>query len=254
MPLAEQYAGGFMATESFHTSPMQNIQQAPDPVHGAYRLESLAPLIAGASLLSLSKYLKSPVRVWAIIGGGALVAWGIANDRRLRRFIGMAPYETRSGVASVHHKHAIRIEKSIIVAGSLDNIYRIWRNPENLPQFIRHIKSVREIPGNRSHWIVKMAIGREFQWESEIYNEIPNKFFAWRSMLNADVNHAGSVHFRKVKDSARTEIRVILSYEPPGGALGSWLARISGIDPAKLLEMDLQRFKTSFESGHYTVH
>jgi uncharacterized membrane protein len=254
MPFARKFAGGRMATESFDTSPTQNIEQASHWVHGTPRLESLVPLIAGASLLTLSNHLKSPVRIWAILGGGALVFWGIAKDQRFRRVLGIEPVETLSGVASVHHRQAIRIEKVITVVGQLENIYRIWRNPENLPQFIHHIKSVREIPGNRSHWIVKMALGREFQWESEIYNEEPNKFFAWRSLMNADVNHAGSVHFRRVQDSNRTEIRVILSYEPPGGALGAWFARISGIDPANQLEMDLERFKASFESGHYTVH
>jgi uncharacterized membrane protein len=242
-----------MAIESVSNHP-SGIPPELRESQNTLNVERVASLIAGGVLLSIGWRLRSPARIFAIIGGGTLAYWGVTGDRRLCRIIGFEQAETRSGIASVRHDHAIRIEKTITVGGSLESIYRIWRNPENLPCFMDHIQAVRAISSNRSHWMLKGPAGKAIQWESEIYNEKPNEFFAWRSMLNADVNHAGSIHFRRLPDSSQTEIRVILSYEPPGGMLGSWLARLSGNDPVTQLEHYLWRFKTVFEAGRFTVH
>jgi uncharacterized membrane protein len=82
------------------------------------------------------------------------------------------------------------------------------------------------------------------------HNEKENESFAWRSLLNADVNNAGSIHFRNMPDSDQTEVRVILSYEPPGGMFGAWAAKLTGTDPEVQVEQGLSRFKQEFESGH----
>ena len=71
-------------------------------------------------------------------------------------------------------------------------------------------------------------------------------------MLNADVNHAGSVHFRSLPGSSQTEIRVILCYEPPCGDLGAWIAELSGIDPETQVQDGLHRFKRAYESSDCT--
>lgn len=215
--------------------------------------ERLASIVGGGALLALSwPWRRSPAGVGAMIGGGLLVYWGVTGDPRLCQIFGYRS-QTKSGVASVRHNRSVRVEKAIVVDGVLRDIYRIWRNPENLPCFAEDLKSVRAISDLRSHWVMKGPAGKDLEWESEIYNERENESFAWRSMLNADVNHAGSVHFQSLPDS-KTEIRVILSYEPPGGMLGSWAAKLSGSDPELQLERGLVRFKEAFETGQLTVH
>jgi len=192
---------------------------------------------------------QSPAKIGAMAAGGILLYWSVTGDERLCRMFGYKGTRTRSGVASVHHNRAIRVEKSIAVDGRVETIYRIWRNPENLPCFANRLKSVRAIPGNRSHWIAKGPAGKDIEWEAEIYNEKENESFAWRSLLNADVNNAGSIHFRNLSETNQTEVRVILSYEPPGGLLGSWAAKLTGTDPEIQLEKGLIQFKQAFESG-----
>jgi uncharacterized membrane protein len=152
-------------------------------------IERIASLIARGALVALGCKWKSPARIFALLGGSTLLYWG-ATARPLASFLPGGRLQTKSGIASVRHNRAIRVESSIIVGGPVEKICRIWRNPENLPFFIDDIKSVRPISDTRSHWIVKGPAGKEIEWESEIYNEKQNEFFAWRSMLNADVNHA----------------------------------------------------------------
>lgn len=234
--------GGFMAQQiSIHQS---GIEWLPERIGSA---------LAGGALIAISRRLPSSMKFGAILGGGILLYWGATGDPRLCRFIGYKGRGTRSGVASVHHDKGIRLEKSVTVAGPVSDLYRIWRNPENLPCFVDHLKSVRSISDRRSHWILEGPTGSDVEWESEIYNEKENDSFAWRSLLNADVNNAGSVHFRSLPGSNQTEVRVIMSYEPPGGTLGSWIAKMFGNDPEAQLERDLLYFKQAFESGLLTA-
>jgi len=212
--------------------------------------ERIGSTLAGGALVALGWRWRSPARMGALAGGGLLLYWGLTGDTRLCRAIGYKGSRTRSGIASVHHNRAVRIEKAIAVAGPVESIYRIWRNPENLLCFVDHLKSVRAISDLRSHWVVKGPAGKEIEWESEIYSEKENESFAWRSLLNADVNNAGSVHFRSLPGPDQTEVRVVLSYEPPGGILGAWAAKLSGVDPESQLDTDLNRFKTFYESGN----
>lgn len=216
--------------------------------------DRIGTLAAGGALVAAGWPWRSPLRVGALIGGGILMYWGVTGDSRLRRFLGRQRSRTKSGVASVHHNKAVRIEKAVTVRGPVGDIYRIWRNPENIPCFARQLISVRAINDMRSHWIARGPAGRDVEWESEIYNQRENESFAWRSMQNADVNHAGSVHFRTIPETDATEVRVILSYEPPAGALGSWVARLSDSDPETQLQEGLLRFKEEFEAGNLRVH
>lgn len=215
--------------------------------------ERIVSLAAGAALILISRRLPSPGRMYAAIGGGLLLYWGASNGTNVSEALGFGKSRTRSGVASVRHNRAVRIEKSIAVHGAPEDVYRVWRNPENFPCFVRRVKSVRAVNDNRSHWIIEGPAGHDLEWESEIHYEKPHQSFAWRTLLNADVNHAGSLHFRPLSDS-RTEIRVVLSYEPPGGSLGRMVSRLSGADPEAQIEHGLKSFKETFEAGAFTIH
>ena len=64
------------------------------------------------------------------------------------------------------------------------------------------------------------------------------------------MNNAGSVHFRQLPGGG-TEVRVVLSYEPPAhsGRIGSAVARLFGEEPGQQVEEDLRRFKQVMEAG-----
>jgi uncharacterized membrane protein len=57
------------------------------------------------------------------------------------------------------------------------------------------------------------------------------------------------VHFRSVPGSSQTEVRVGLNYEPLGGALVEWAAKLSPNDPEMQVQNGLHRFKQAYESG-----
>jgi len=130
-----------------------------------------------------------------------------------------------------------------------EDLYRFWRNFENLPRFMRHLESVSETGAGRSHWVAKAPAGSTVEWDAEIYNEKEGEMIAWRTLEGADVASAGSVHFEEAPGGRGTLMRVVLKYDPPAGKLGAIIARLFGENPEQQIAEDLGRFKQLMETG-----
>lgn len=154
-----------------------------------------------------------------------------------------------SPVASVRRGEGIKVEKSVIVNRPVREVYRFWRNFENLPRFMDHLEAVTVIDETRSHWVAKAPAGTRVEWDAVIHNEIEDELIAWRSLPGSDVSHAGSVHFVPLGDGSQTEVQVVLSYEPPAGKVGAAVAKLLGEEPSTQVEDDLRRFKQVMEAA-----
>jgi len=154
---------------------------------------------------------------------------------------------------SAHEGHAtttykgVNVKETVTVDRPPADCYAHWRRLENLPKFMRHVKSVRETGPTRSHWEVEAPAGVTVGWDAEIVNDRPGELIAWRSVENADVQNAGTVSFREALGGRGTEVVVQLSYSPTGGKLGAWAAKALGQDPTAEVRDDLQRFKSIME-------
>jgi uncharacterized membrane protein len=131
----------------------------------------------------------------------------------------------------------------------IEELYRFWRNLENLPRFMRHLDSVERVTDTISRWRAKGPGGTTVEWEAEINNEVPNKVIGWRSLENADVVSAGSVNFDQSGRGRGTRVTVHLQYSPPGGKIGASIARLFGKDAETEIREDLRRFKQLIETG-----
>ena len=107
------------------------------------------------------------------------------------------------------------MDESIVLNRPRREVYRFWRNLENLPRFMDHLEAVTVLDEKRSHWTAKGPAGSRVEWDADIHNEIPNELIAWRSLAGSEVDNAGSVHFcpgeRRYRGTGGTAVR------PPGG-------------------------------------
>ena len=141
-----------------------------------------------------------------------------------------------------------RIEGSVIIHKSATELFEFWRDLENLPRIMKHLKSVEIIDQKQSYWKAGGPAGTTLEWEAGVIDEKENEFISWRSLKNSQIENAGSVSFIPTVNGRGTEVKVRLCYNPPGGALGDAIAKIFGKDPADELEEDLERFKNLMES------
>jgi uncharacterized membrane protein len=213
-------------------------------------IERWASIAAGAGLAAygLSR-LKS--NGWLYAGLGALLLRrGVTAHCDLYEAVGVNTAGTAGDTrAALRGARGVNVLESVTINKPIEQLYRFWRNLENLPQFMRHLESVEKMTDTISHWRAKGPAGTILEWDGEIFNEIPNKLIAWRSLEGADVVSAGSVNFDPAAGGHGTRVTVHLQYSPPGGKVGAALAKLLGADAETEIREDLRRFKEILETG-----
>ncbi len=211
--------------------------------------ERLLSAIGGGVLAAYGLTRGSGLGLVMAAAGGALVYRGISGHCDLYGALGInTSDEHHSPRASVAAGHGVKVTDSVTIDRPLEEVYRFWRNFENLPRVMRHLDSVRA-NGNQSHWVVCGPMGVRVEWDAEIINDHPNELIAWRSLAGSDVNTAGSVHFQRAPANHGTEIHVSLKYDPPGGKAGAAFAKLFGREPSQQVREDLLRLKQLLETG-----
>lgn len=211
----------------------------------------------GASIVAGSLLLFAGVKKgsWGGLGlgltGVALIGRGLTGYCSAYQALGVRTNEeTEEGSnISVPYGEGIRVDKSVTVNKARFDVYSFWRNLENLPSFMQHLERVRQTGHTKSHWVAQGPMGKVVEWDAEVINDVPGELIGWRSLPGSDVQNAGSVHFRDAAAGRGTEVKVELQYQPPGGAVGAFIAKIMGSDPGKQVEADLRRFKMMLETG-----
>jgi uncharacterized membrane protein len=203
---------------------------------------------AGLAVYGLSRLKKSG---WLYAGiGGLLLRRGVTAHCDLYETVGINTFadydDTR---AALRGPRGVNVLESVTINRPIATLYRFWRNLENLPQFMRHLESVEKVTDTISHWHAMGPAGVIVEWNAEVYNEIPDKLIAWRSLEGADVVSAGSVNFDEAGAGRGTRVTVHLQYSPPGGKLGAAVAKLFGRDAETEIREDLRRFKQLIEAG-----
>lgn len=211
-------------------------------------------------------------RLLSLAVGGFLTVSGLTGRRvsllstviggcfLYRAFSGHCPVMQSFGISSRCGGHGssasvieagggVRIEHSITINKPREELYRFWRNFENLPRIMSHLREVKQTGANRSHWVTRGPLGMNVEWDAEIINDRPNETIAWRSLEASDIDTAGSVHFNDSANKGWTEVRVNLKYDPPAGKLGAAAAWLFGEEPCHQVRDDLARFKEFMEGG-----
>jgi uncharacterized membrane protein len=144
-------------------------------------------------------------------------------------------------------RRGIHVEESVTINKPVSEIYRFWRNFENLPQFMKHLESVAVREGGVSRWVARGPAGLKVEWDARVINEIDNKVIGWQSLEGSTVSTAGSVNFDETGHGTR--VTVHLQYNPPAGKLGAAVAKLFGEEPTIQVRDDLRRLKQLFETG-----
>jgi uncharacterized membrane protein len=232
-------------------SGLMGKMQAPSPNVGD--AERILSGIGGGMLVAfgLSRGLLRGLP-WTGLGA-ALLYRGLTGHCQMYEALGIntaCGSSARAPATSVPAGQGVRVDHQIVIQRSPEELYRFWRNVENLPRIMKHLESVRSTGGNRSHWVARGPAGTTVQWDAETITDHRNEAIAWRSLPGSTVDNAGSVHFRPAPRGRGTEVRVEMKYLPPAGRLGATvMATIFGEAADQQIQDDLLRFKQFMESG-----
>jgi len=188
--------------------------------------------------------------------GAALMLQGVRSKGAVGRTLSalglglltraMTNLPARRLVGAGASRRAVDVQKTVVVAAPIERVWELWSEFEQFPSFMSHLREVRRIDENRSHWVASGPAGIPVEWDAVITEWAPNEAMAWKSVEGSTVQTAGRVRFRPTPDG-NTEIDVHLSYTPPAGVLGHAIASLFGTDPKHAMDEDMVRLKSLLE-------
>jgi uncharacterized membrane protein len=211
-------------------------------------IERVLTTIGGVALAFYGLKRRSTKGWLSAAAGSGLIACGVTGRSMILDAFGVNHAgKTQNPVVSVPHGEGIKVEQTITINRTPNQLYRFWRNFENLPLVMKHLESVTVIDDQHSHWVAKAPAGQAVEWDAIIHNEIPGRLVAWRSVDGSDVDNAGSVEFKE-NPNGGTDLKVVINYRPPAGKVGDAVAKLLGEAPSQQIEEDLQQFKSLIEA------
>lgn len=208
-------------------------------------------------------------RKLSMMGGAALAASAVTMVRKRKYWPGIALmavggmlyYRGKSGHCDLYqalgvntaHDEGVTIKHAITIGRPRRDVYDYWRNLDNLPTFMRHVESVKQTGDRLSHWTAKGPAGISIEWDAEVTEDIPGEKISWRSVDGADIANEGSVTFTEAPGDRGTELRLRITYRPPGGEAGQAVARITNYINSQQVDEDLKRFKQVMETGEVST-
>lgn len=217
---------------STQRSAVMNVNQSQRNWSPATRLLSSV----GGSLLTLYGLTRRGVAKPVLSTAGlVLTARGVTN------------LDTRSLLGMSGGENGIRVNKAINIFAPIDEVYQFWRNFENFPLFMNHVKEI-STQGDVSNWKVAGPVGSTVEFQSRVTQDIPNDMISWETLPNSQVSSAGFVRFDENRDGS-TRVTVQMTYTPPAGVAGHAVAQLFGVDPRQAMHEDLIRLKTLLEEG-----
>jgi uncharacterized membrane protein len=147
----------------------------------------------------------------------------------------------------VHSDRALLAE-TVTINRPAQELYNFWRDPTNLLMVMDNIKAIELIDETRSRWTVKAPAGSEVSWESVVTKDVPGEEITWQSAPGGDVANSGRIEFGDAGNRG-TVVRAVIAYDPPGGTIGQFIAKLFQREPRIQTRRDLRRFKQLMETG-----
>lgn len=203
----------------------------------------------------------------SMAGGASLVLAGLKKLRQRKTIPGLAMlltggllfYRGKTGHCDMYSAigvntagsgdDALVINETISIMRSTQDVYNFWRNLENLPRFMRHLKNVTITGEKTSHWIAEAPGGITAEWDAQMTEDLPGQRIGWRSEENSIIFNEGKVEFLEAPAGRGMELKFMVLYRPPAGTVGKLAARSVLKLNAWQIKEDLKRLKQILETG-----
>lgn len=208
------------------------------------RLERGLSLATGVALLAYTIARRPKLVLPVGLDAGYMIYRGATGHCVFYQMLGI-------NRAEANGHEGILVEQSVTVNRPRAELYRMWREFENLPRFMRHLESVQvdDADSGRSHWVAKAPLGRKIEWDAEIIEEHENELLVWKSLPGSLVESMGRVEFVDAPGGRGTIVHVRMHYNPPAGSFGAAFAKLFGEEPGLQVKEDLRHFKQIIEAG-----
>jgi uncharacterized membrane protein len=218
--------------------------------------------------LSLPRNVGSPERILMALAGAGLFALAVKMPRLRRPFrvastalllrsaTGYCPGYAAVGVPDrrfdtkgvLGGPRGELVDAHIVIERSPADVYAFWRDVNQLAQALPAIIQVEPAGGEESRWTLLRGEMSPARWTASVINDEPGRLIAWKTVDDADVVSAGSVHFKEVAGGQGTHVHVRFQHSPPFGRVGASLASVFGRDARTVVQQTLESVRRFLES------
>lgn len=213
------------------------------------RATNIAPAERFLSLLSggfLTLYgLRR--RAWSAIpftlAGAALLYRGATGHSRV--------YEQLGVNTARPEESPLDITASVTIRRPPEDVYRFWREFENLPRLMPHLRSVERVGDNRYHWVAQppAMMGRVVEWDTELIEERPDELLRWRTLPESPMmDMTWTVALKPAPGDRGTEVHVTMEHRP-ASAPHLVAAKVMYPIGMQMLKEGVRRSKRLLEAG-----
>ena len=203
----------------------------------------LLSTVGGALLVSMGLYRRGTAGGIMGAAGSLLVFRGLAGFDPINRLMGRGAVRGAS-------TSELELKETLTINRPRHEAYQAWRDIENLPRFMKHLREVRLLGGERSHWSARLpGDAGMIEWDAKMVTDVADEMLAWRSQPGAVIANEGEVLFRDAPGGRGTEITARICYKPAAGGVGRAASKALNPVFGRMIREDLRRFKHMLEAG-----
>ena len=233
---------GNLSPPGTRLAPRRNLQPAERGVSVA----------AGALVGALAARQQGAARLVMGLVGTMLVTRGVTGVSPVKRLLGQRPDEAAVAKAAGWSNAAL-LSRSVTINAPRTEVFARFRDLAQWPEWALNVKRVEVRDDGTLHFVTIDPSGA-VEWDGEITEERDDTLLAIVSVPGSKFPITARYEFRDAPAGRGTEIHGTIAYEPPGGSLVRYAAKLTQREPGIQLRRDLKRFKSLLETGEIAVN
>jgi uncharacterized membrane protein len=142
------------------------------------------------------------------------------------------------------------IEASVGIDCPVEEVFKYYRDFENLPSFLGDVMAVEQIGPATSRWTIEGPLGIRTKWTTRVTEERPNELIRYETVTSPRLRTYWEIYFAPGSEAGETQVREVM--KPPLGRLGRTALALIGKFPAEEVKANLHRLKQVMETGKVT--
>ena len=142
------------------------------------------------------------------------------------------------------------IAASVTIRRPVEEVFRFYREFQNLPLFLGDVMAIEPIGPATSRWAIQGPLGIRVHWTMNVTEERTNELIRYETVASPLLRTSWEIHFAPGPAAGETEVREVMKV--PLGRLGRAALALIGKFPAEEVAANLHRLKQVVETGRVT--
>jgi len=142
------------------------------------------------------------------------------------------------------------IEARVTIKRAVEEVFRFYRDFNNLPRFLGDVVAVEQIDPTTSRWTIQGPLGIRTTWTIRVTDQCANKLIRYQTVASPKLRTYWEIRFAPGTVDGETEVHETMKV--PLGRLGHAVLALIGKSPAAEVSSNLHRLKEILETGRVT--